>query len=196
MDPHTAPLIAKPWGTERTRRSPRPFSFLVAALAICMFAAVGFRIGQSQRSSAADAAGVWQTASVTAYSPARSGAFRISWRRAYDQGWRAGSAAGRSAGAHSGAAAGRAEVSVGSAAARAVAAVLAATPVKLGRHTATERCVEVAGGLCEALGPRITGKRCPPQSVADPEGGVVCVPQVLLLAARLAGAPSASVFAR
>jgi hypothetical protein len=75
-----------------------------------------------------------------------------------------------------------------------VAAVLAATPIRLEHGFKTERCIEVADGLCETLGPRITGKDCPRGSVADPEGGVVCVPQVLLLAARAAGAPSAGIF--
>lgn len=196
MDPHTAPLISRPWGAERTRRSPRPVSFLVAILAVCVFAAVGFRIGQSQRTSTGDADVTWQAAAAAAYSPARESAFRIAWRHAYEHGWSNGLGAGSAAGAQGGSAAGRAEASVGSTTARAVASVLAATPVRLGRGVKTERCVEVAGGLCEALGPRITGKSCPTDSVADPEGGVVCVPQVLLLAGRLAGSPALSVFTR
>ena len=176
------------------RRGPRPFSILVAILAVCMFAAVGFRVGQSQRSSNTDAATTWQAAASAAYSPARASAYRAAWRHGYDRGRTVGAAAGKRAGARAGAAAGRAEATVGSAAARAVAAVLAATPVKLEHGIKTDRCVEVADGLCETLGPRITGKGCPSGSVADPEGGVVCVPRVLLLAARVAGAPSAGIF--
>lgn len=176
------------------RKGPRPFSILVAILSVCMFGAVGFRVGQSQRSSAADAASTWQTAAAAAYTPARASAYRTAWRTAYRRGWAAGAAAGRAAGARAGGAAGQTEAGVGSAAARAVAAALAATPVRLQHGIKTERCVEVAGGLCETLGPRITGKGCPPGSVADPEGGVVCVPRVLVLAARAAGAPSAGIF--
>lgn len=176
------------------RKGPRPFSVLVAILAVCMFAAVGFRVGQSQRSSDADAASTWQTAATAAYSPARASAYRAAWRHGYDRGRSAGAAAGKSAGGRAGTAAGSAEAAVGTSAARAVAAVLAATPVKLGHGVRTERCIEVAGGLCETLGPRITGRSCPSGSVADPEGGIVCVPQVLLEAARIAGAPSAAIF--
>lgn len=172
----------------------RPFSILVAILAVCTFAAVGFRVGQSQQSSAADAASTWQNAVAAAYTPARASGYRTGWRHGYAQGLAAGASAGKAAGVRAGDAAGRAEAAVGSAAARAVASVLAATPVKLEQGVKTERCIEVADGLCEALGPRITGKRCPAESVADPEGGVVCVPQVLLLAARVADAPSAGIF--
>jgi hypothetical protein len=172
----------------------RPLSILVAILAVCVFAAVGFRIGQSRRSSDADATSTWQTAAAAAYTPARANAYRASWRHGYEHGWSAGVDAGKSAGARAGAAAGGAEAAAGSAAARAVSSVLAATPIKLGQGVRTERCIEVAEGLCEALGPRVTGQRCPAGSVADPEGGVVCVPQVLLLAARLADAPGARIF--
>jgi len=175
-------------------RTPRPFSLLVALLAVCLFAAVGFRVGQSEQSSAADAASAWDNASAAAYSPAKANAYRAAWRRGYEHGWRAGVAAGSSAGRRAGRAAGEAEAAVGTVAARAVAAVLAATPVRLGPRVKTERCVEVADGLCEELGPRVTGRHCPSGSVADPEGGVVCVPQVLLLAARAANAPSLDVF--
>lgn len=177
------------------RTRTRPFSILVAILAVCMFAAVGFRIGQSQRSSSADAASAWQTAAAAAYNPARANAYRVGWRHGYEHGRAAGMAAGTSAGARAGGAAGRAEASAGSDAARAVSSVLAATPVKLEARVRTERCVEVAEGLCETLGPRVTGRACPTGSVAYPEGGVVCVPRVLLLAARLAKAPSASIYA-
>jgi hypothetical protein len=176
------------------RKGPRPFSFLVAILAVCMFAAVGFRVGQSQRSSKTDAASTWQTAAAAAYSPARATAYRSAWHHGYARGWAAGAVHGKSAGSRAGSTAGSAEAAVGTSAARAVAAVLAATPVKLEHGVRTERCIEVAGGLCETLGPRITGRSCPSGSVADPEGGVVCVPQVLLEAARMAGAPGAGIF--
>lgn len=176
------------------RKGPRSVSVLVAILAVCMFVAVGFRVGQSQRSSGADAASTWQTAAAAAYSPARASAYRTAWHRGYERGWAAGAAHGKLTGARAGSAAGSAEAAVGTSAARAVAAVLAATPVKLEHGVRTERCIEVAGGLCETLGPRITGKSCPSGSVADPEGGVVCVPQVLLEAARMVGAPGAGIF--
>lgn len=163
---------------------------------MCMFAAVGFRIGQSQQISAADAASTWQTAAAAAFAPARASAYRAGWRHGYQRGWVAGVAAGSSAGAGAGALAGRSEAAAGSAVARSVASVLAATPIRLEPGIKTERCIEIADGLCETLGPQITGHGCPSGSVADPQGGVVCVPQVLLLAARLANAPGAGVFAR
>jgi hypothetical protein len=159
-----------------------------------MFAAVGFRVGRSERSSPAAAADTWQNAAAAAYSPARARAYRIARRRGYSQGWKAGSTAGDLNGTRAGRAAGLAEAAAGTAAARAVAAALAATPIRLKPGVKTDRCIEVAGGLCEVLGPRITGRRCPRGAVADPEGGIVCVPEVLLQAARIAGAPTASVF--
>lgn len=178
------------------RRTSRPFSALVAILSVCLFAAVGFRIGQSQRSSTADASSTWQLAAAAAYAPARSSAYERAWRHGYARGQRVGAAAGAVSGARAGRTAGLAEAAVSTVAARAVAAALAATPVKLARGARTERCIVVAGGLCETLGPRITGRRCPSGSVADPEGGVVCVPEVLLMAARVAGAPGAKLFTR
>jgi hypothetical protein len=167
---------------------------VVALLAACLFAAVGFRIGQSTQTSPSDVSNAWQTAELAAYPSARQSAYRTAWRDGYRRGRKAGSAAGAAAGARAGRAAGEAVAAPGAVAAREVAAVLAATPVKLGAGVKTDRCVEVAGGLCEALGPRITGRRCPSGSVPDPKGGVVCVPQVLLAAARMAKAPSVSLF--
>lgn len=163
---------------------------------MCLFAAVGYRVGQSQRNSAADATSTWQLASTAAYSPARTTAYRIAWQRGYANGWRSGVAAGTAAGLRAGRSAGRAEAAAGTVAARAVAAALASTPVRLARGTKTERCIVVSGGLCETLGPRVTGRRCPPGSLADPQGGVVCVPEVLLMAARVAKAPKVSLFTR
>jgi hypothetical protein len=176
------------------RNRSRPFSLVVALLAIGMLAAVGFRVGQSARNTTADAAGTWQTAAAAAYSPARARAYGIAWHTGYKRGWRSGVAAGAAAGAKAGQAAGRTAAAAAAVVANEVAAALAATPVKLKPGTKTERCIELPGGLCETLGPRVTGKRCPPGSRADPEGGVVCVPEVLVLAARMAHATSAKLF--
>lgn len=179
----------------RAGRTARPVSALVVALSVCLFAAVGFRIGQSQRSSGEEATSTWQLAAAAAYSPARTSAYRTSWQRGYARGWRSGAAAGAAQGARAGRAAGHAQEAAAAVAARAVAAALAATPVRLRPNSRTERCIVVAGGLCETLGPRITGRRCPPGSVANPEGGVVCVPEVLLMAGRIADAPQVKLFA-
>ncbi len=178
------------------RKTSRPFSIVVALLAVCMFAAVGFRVGRSERNSTTDAASTWQDAAAAAYTPAKSVAYRIARQHGFASGWKAGVAAGRSSGARAGRAAGSAEATQGTTAARALAAALADTPVHLNAGVKTNRCIEVAGGLCEALGPKVTGRQCPRGSVADPEGGVVCVPEVLLLAARMTGAPSVQVFTR
>jgi hypothetical protein len=175
-------------------KTVRPFSLLVAALALGVFAAVGSRVGQSTRASAAQAATTWQAAAATTFSHARSGAYRLAWQQAYKPGWSAGIAAADSAATRAGRAAGRAEAATRALAASALAAVLAATPVRLKRGIKTDACVPVGGGLCEVLGPRVTGRRCPPASVPYPEGGVVCVPRVLLLAARMTNAPNLGVF--
>jgi len=171
-------------------RTIRPFSLLVAALAVCMFAAVGFRVGRSERASAADAAGRWDSAAAATFSHSRARAYRYAWRAGYQRGWSDGVKSGDLAGTRAGRSAAGAEVALRVVAAHAVAAVLASTPRKLTPGVATARCVPVGGGLCEVLGPRVTGKRCPHASVPYPEGGVVCVPRVLLLAAQLTGTPT------
>jgi|SRR5579884_4233130 len=175
-------------------KPPRLLSLLVAALAVCVFAAVGFRVGRTVRSSAGEAVTSWQNAAAVSFSDSRAGAYSRAWKRSYARGWEAGAIAGRAAGRRAGRAAERAQAAAGAVAARAVAAALASTPVKLTPKVKTAKCVEVAGGLCEALGPGITGKPCPPASVADPEGGVVCVPRVLLIAGRIVHAGGVSVF--
>jgi hypothetical protein len=167
------------------RRRSRPFSVLVAILLVCLFGAVGLRVGQIVRPSTADAASTWQSAAASSYAQARTSAYRRAWRPAFNQGWRAGQAAAEAAAETAGRAAGRAEAAVRAVAARALAAVLAATPRRLKRGVKTEACVPVSGGLCEVLGPRITGKPCPAGSVAYPIGGAVCIPRVLLQAARI-----------
>lgn len=166
------------------RRRSRPVSILVALLLICLFGAVGFRVGQLVRPSAADAADTWQSAALQSYARTRTAAYNRAWRRGYAGGWRAGAAAADVAGRQAGRAAGQSWAAARAVAARALDAALAATPHDLRRGVRTESCVPVAGGLCEVLGPRITGKPCPPESVAYPEGGAVCVPRVLLTAAR------------
>jgi hypothetical protein len=163
----------------------RPFSILIALLMVCLFGATGLRVGQIVRPSAADAASTWQSAARNSYSHARGLAYRQAWRRGYAGGLRAGRAAAESAGARAGRAAGEAEAAVQASAARALASALAATPRRLPRRIKTEACVAVAGGLCEVLGPRITGRRCPRNSLAYPEGGAVCIPRVLLVLARV-----------
>lgn len=162
----------------------RPFSILVALLLVCVFGATGLRVGQIVRPSAADAASTWQSAVTSSYSRSRAVAYQQAWHRGYATGWRAGKAAAGSAAARAGRAAGEAEAAVRAVAVRALASALAATPRHLPRRLKTEACVAVAGGLCEVLGPRVTGRPCPRASVAYPEGGAVCIPRVLLALAR------------
>jgi len=121
---------------------------------------------------------------MTSYSHAEASAYHHAWRRGYAIGWRAGVAAADSAAARAGQTAGRAEATLRAVAARALSSVLRATPRKLPRRVRTEACVEVSDGLCEVLGPQITGKPCPSGSVAYPEGGAVCIPQLLLVLSR------------
>jgi hypothetical protein len=166
-----------------SRRS-RPSSVLVALLVACLFAAIGFRVGQIVRPSPAAAASTWQSAAALSFAHARGAAYRRAWRQGYAVGWRTGTAAADAAGSRAGRAAGRAEAAMRADAARALAAVLASSPRKLRPGTKTEACVAITGGLCEVLGPRVTGRPCPPSSVVYPEGGAVCIPRVLLLAAR------------
>jgi len=166
------------------RRTSRVFSVVVALLMVCLFAAVGYRAGQIVAPSPADAASTWQSAAANSYSEARLRGYRATYPPAYERGWLAGIAAADTAGAGMGRAAGRARAAARAVAARALAAVLAATPRTLRRGVRTEMCVPVAGGLCEVLGPHVTGRPCPPGSVAYAEGGEVCLPRILLLISR------------
>lgn len=165
-------------------RAVRPYSVLVAILAVCLFAAVGYRIGQTARVSASDAASAWGNAAASAYPQARTKAYSLAWQRSYRLGASAGAAVARRAATTAGNSAGRSLAAVRAVAARALAAALASAPVTLPKQLKTDRCVPIAGGLCEVLGPTVTGKRCPRSSVPNIEGGIVCVPRVLLLALR------------
>lgn len=177
-------------------RRVRPYSILVGLIALSAFAGVGFLVGRSNRVPPDRAASVQATATATSYVRAEHNAYHVAWERSYRRGWSAGVAAARVAATLAGRSAGHTAVSATAVALDALAAALASTPARLSRSTKTKTCVPVGGGLCEVLGPSVTGNRCPPGSTPNPEGGVVCVPGVLLLAARLAGAPNVERFTR
>ena len=172
----------------RPQRRVRPFSIIVVALVISVFAALGFRVGKSDRVSPDRATSAWATAAAAAFSHSRSSAYHLAWKRSYRRGRVAGTAAAKAAGRRAGRSAGQARSAAGAAAARALAAALPPAPIKLTPETRIDKCVPVGGGVCEVLGPAVTGKPCPIASVPNPEGGVVCVPRVLILAAQLADA--------
>lgn len=177
------------------RRRSRPFSVLVAGLLVCLFGAVGFRVGQIVRPSSADAASTWHDAAASSYSHARASAYGRAWRAGDGDGARAGAEAGARAGMRAGLAAARAQAALRAVAARALSATLTSSPRRLRRGVRTRACVAVAGGLCEALGPRLTGRPCPQGSVPYAEGGAVCIPRVLLLVASATGARGTGRFA-
>lgn len=168
--------------------SVRPYSVLVALLSMCLFAAVGYRIGHSERASAAEAASTWGSAAAATFPQAQMRAYRLAWQAAYREGRIAGAATAQESAARMGATAGRSHAAVEAAAARALSAALASAPIRVRKDMKTDRCLPIAGGLCEVLGPRVTGKPCPRSSVPNVEGGIVCVPRVLLFAARAAPA--------
>lgn len=170
------------------RRRVRPFSIVLVALVISAFAALGFRVGRGERTSAARATSAWASAAAAAYADARSNAYGLAWGRSYAHGRSSGTAAARAAGTRAGDQAAQARTTAGADAARALAAALPLAPIKLKPSTTIDRCVPVGGGVCEVLGPTVTGKPCPSGSIPNREGGVVCVPRVLSLAARLADA--------
>ena len=170
----------------KRRRGSRRLSVLVALLMVALFAVVGFRVGQIVRPSTADAASTWQSAAAASFSKAKANEYRRAWTRAYRRGLRAGRLAAQSAGTRAGRAAGQLVTARRRLAARAVAQALAATPRQLRHHVKTDACVPVSGGLCEVLGPRVTGKPCPPGTVPYAEGGAVCIPRLLLAVAQTA----------
>jgi hypothetical protein len=167
----------------------RPYSVLVAGVAVLLFAAVGYRVGQSARATAEDAASAWGSAAAVTFSHARSSAYHTAWLYASRQGLSTGAAAARSAAVPAGYAAGAALATSRATASRALAVALASAPTNQPPNMKTERCLPIAGGLCEVLGPAVTGKRCPRSSVADVEGGVVCIPRVLLRVAQTTAPP-------
>jgi hypothetical protein len=170
----------------RVRRSTILVDLVVVAVALCAFAGVGFLVGRSNQISSERIASARMSAWAASYSPARAGAYRLGWQGSYDEGRTAGIASGAAAGTRAGRNAGLTVVAKRTSAAHlaSLAAALVARRVNLTHATRIRRCVEVGLGLCEALGPGATGKRCPPQSVPVPVGGVTCIPRILLLAAR------------
>jgi hypothetical protein len=170
----------------RPRRTIRPLSILVAVLVLSAFGGVGFRVGLTHRTTQSGATNAWASAAAAAYSRANAGSYRLAWRASYHRGWKRGIESANAKATRAGRAAGRAEAAYRASAAHALATALASSPIRLSRPIKTDRCVPVAGGLCEALGPTVTGKPCPPASVPNPVGGAVCVPRVLLLAAQIA----------
>ena len=122
---------------------------------------------------------------------AESSAYHLGFRARYTRGVAAGAATFQRPSAEIDPAAGRAAAASLAITdqATALAAALASTPVSLKRSTKTHTCMPVGGGLCEVLGPGVTGKGCPRASAPSAEGGIVCVPEVLVQAARAAGVP-------
>jgi hypothetical protein len=169
----------------------RVFSLAVVAIAIAAFAGVGYLVGRVERTSQTNAANVRASAASVTYRRAETSAYHRGFRAQYGHGVAGGAAAGGKAGARLGRSAGRAAAASLAITdqAKALAAALASTPVSLKRRTKTHTCVPVGGGLCEVLGPGVTGKGCPRASAPSAEGGIVCVPEVLVEAARAAGVP-------
>jgi hypothetical protein len=166
----------------------RVFSLAVVAIAVAAFAGVGYLVGRVERTSRANAATVRASAASETYRRAESSAYHRGFRAQYARGVGAGAATGAKTATRLGRAAGRAaaaSLAITDQAA-ALAAALASTPVSLKRSTKTHTCVPVGGGLCEVLGPGVTGKGCPRASEPSTEGGIVCVPEVVVQAARAA----------
>jgi hypothetical protein len=156
---------------------------------VLLFAAVGYRVGQSARATAADAASAWGGAAAASFSHARASTYHTAWLHASRQGLSNGAAAARSAAVPAGHAAGAAQARSRATASRALAVALASAPITQPPNMKTERCLPIAGGLCEVLGPAVTGKRCPRSSVPDVEGGIVCIPRLLLRVAETTAPP-------
>ena len=169
----------------------RVFSLAVVAIAVAAFAGVGYLVGRVERTSQANAATVRASAASATYRRAESSAYHRGFRARYTRGVAAGAATGARTGTRLGRSAGRAAAASLAITdqATALAAALASTPVSLKRSTKTHTCMPVGGGLCEVLGPGVTGKGCPRASAPSAEGGIVCVPEVLVQAARAAGVP-------
>ena len=169
----------------------RVFSLAVVAIAVAAFAGVGYLVGRVERTSQANAATVRASAASATYRRAESSAYHRAFRAEYARGVAAGAATGARTGTRLGRSAGRAAAASLAITdqATALAAALASTPVSLKRSTKTHTCMPVGGGLCEVLGPGVTGKGCPRASAPSAEGGIVCVPEVLVQAARAAGVP-------
>ncbi len=169
----------------------RVFSLAVVAIAVAAFAGVGYLVGRVDRTSQASAASVQASAASVTYRRAEPNAYHRGFKDQYGRGLAAGTASGIKTGARFGRSAGRAAAASLAVTdqTKALASALASAPVSLKRNTKTHTCVQVGGGLCEVLGPGVTGKQCPRGSAPSPVGGVVCVPQALLQAAQAAGVP-------
>jgi hypothetical protein len=124
----------------------------------------GFALGRSERTSKAAARADEQAARAQAFTAADTAAYRASWSRGYADGLRRGDHHGREAGTVAG---------------RRNGTVVASQRAAAGASAATG-CAQIPGGPCEAPGPGVTGHSCPPGSVPNADGGVVCVPQSLI----------------
>ena len=173
------------------RRSRRAFSLAVVVVLAAAVGAFSFAITRRLRTSPVQASATRVSATSSAFGTAKATAYHIAYRSSYRRGWSAGVAAARSAGRRDGRAAARAER-----AKRALAAdyirrslALGAVGITPAQAEHTDQCVQVGGGVCEVLGPGLTGRPCPPQSRPDPRGQVVCVPQVLIQRRSLPSVP-------
>jgi hypothetical protein len=167
-------------------RPSRTFSVIVVVLLASAAGAFSFAIARRLRTSPVQATAVRVSATSSAYGSAKTVAYRTAYAAAYRQGWSAGVAAARKAGRRAGGTAGLTAAARRAAEARRAAALQAAdrvlaiadATVPRSATRRTQQCVQVGGGLCEVLGPAVTGRPCPPLSSPGTRGDV-CVPQLL-----------------
>jgi hypothetical protein len=155
----------------------------VLVVLLCGCGAVGLLVGRAARISSAQAATERSSAANDAFAQARAQAYPAGYQAGYRAGYDHGVAVARARGRRAGVAAGQASSNRRQAVAAFVAAVSRALTAADGSGPPARpdaKCVEVGGGLCELPGPAVTHRPCPADTVADPQRGAVCVPELLI----------------
>ncbi len=155
----------------------------VLVVLLCGCGAVGLLVGRAARISSAQAATERSSAANDAFARARAASYPAGYRAGYRAGFDHGVAVARARARKAGAAAAQASSDRHQAVAAFVAAVAQALTTADGSGAPARpnaKCVEVGDGLCELPGPAVTHKPCPADTVADPQRGAVCVPDLLI----------------
>lgn len=148
----------------------------VAALGVIAVLVTGYAAGRAGAPDEAEAMAAQRASYAAALPAARSEARERARSEAFAGALRSAKRAGRTSGTRRGRRAGRVEAARLEAEATRKANEAAAAQRQRDATRRAAPCVDVGGGECLTLGPGAGGGSCPPGSVPNADGGVVCVP--------------------
>lgn len=147
-----------------------------AALGVAAVLVTGYAVGRAGAPDEAEATAAQRASYAAARPLARSEARERARSKAFAGALRSARRAGRTTGTRRGRRAGRGEAARREAEAARKANEAAAAQRQRDAARRPAPCVDVGGGECLRLGPGAGGGSCPPGSVPNASGGVVCVP--------------------